>query len=322
MGTHPLEPFRVGTYTDPQRGTGLTVILAPEGMLGVAEIRGRAPGTREMGLLRPESAPRLHALMITGGSAFGLDACEGVVRFLREIGAGHPTPYARIPLVAAAVIFDLNLGDARAYPAPDHAYHAAREAQPLAPPEGSVGAGTGATVGKWAGPEHMMKGGQGFSLIGGPGGGWMGILAVVNAVGDVLAEDGRVLAGARDPRGFLRERGYTRVHPRPTPINTTHLVAFGTVGLSRLQAGLLAHRLHLAMARVIRPLHTRWDGDITFVLTVRETPMDEETLETFSEVLLQAAEKAIRRAVKTAHGLHGVPALADLGREDASEHRP
>lgn len=313
MGIDPasLEPFRIGIYTDPDGGTGLTVILIPEGAVGIADIQGRSPGTREIGLLRLESSPRIYALVLTGGSAWGLGACEGVVQFLKEEGVGHPTPYARIPLVAGAVLFDLNIGE-QVYPSPENAYLAARRALPQPPPEGNEGAGTGATVGKWAGLPYAMKGGQGFSWIQIPENGWMGVLAVVNAVGDVMAPNGTVLAGARDSQGFLRNRGFRTIQPRGSPSNTTHLVAFGNIGLSRLQASLLARRLHHAMIRTLRPVHTRWDGDISFVLTSHETPMDDMMFESFSEMLLDAAEDAIRRAIRKAKTLHGFPALIDL----------
>lgn len=306
-----LEPFSIGTLSDPEGGTGLTVLLMPEGALGAAEIRGMGPGTRELALLSPFAAPRIHALVISGGSAFGLAACDGVVRFLEEQGVGHPTPFARVPLVAGAVIYDLNIGDPRRRPGPEEGYEAARRARPEPPEEGSVGAGTGATVGKWAGLSHAMKSGQGFRMVREEDG-WVGVLAVVNAVGDVLAPDGRVLAGARDERGFLQDRGEVSFRLRQNLPNTTHLVAFTTLPLSRIQTHLLARRLHLAMGRAIRPLHTRWDGDGTFVFTIRDEPMDERRFELLSEKVLRAAEDTIRRAVRFASSLHGFPALEDL----------
>ncbi len=306
-----LEPFRIGQFTDPEGGTGVTAVLCPEGAVGAGEVRGMGPGTRELALLSPFSAPRIHALVIAGGSAFGLAACEGVVRYLEEMGVGHPTPFARVPLVAGTVIYDLNLGDPGRRPGPEEGYEAARNARPHPPEEGSRGAGTGATVGKWAGLSHAMKSGQGFRYVETPWG-WAGVLAVVNAVGDVLAPDGRVLAGARDEHGFLQDRGERTFRLRAPLPNTTHLVVLTPVSLSRLQAHLLARRLHLAMGRTIRPVHTRWDGDATFVLAAGEGALEERAFEAFALEVLIAAEDAIRRAVLTAESLHGFPALKSL----------
>jgi len=306
-----LEPFRIGSFTDLLGGTGVTVLLCPDGAIGAAEVRGMGPGTRELDLLSPFAAPRIHALVIAGGSAFGLSACDGVVRYLEEAGVGHPTPFARVPLVAGAVIYDLNLGDPSRRPGPEEGYEAARQARPHPPEEGSKGAGTGATVGKWAGLAYAMKSGQGFRYGETPWG-WFGVLAVVNAVGDVLGPDGRVLAGARDESGFLQDRGDRTFRLRENLPNTTHLVVFTPVPLSRLQTHLLARRLHLSMGRAIRPVHTRWDGDATFVLTAGEGELEERAFESFSLEVLVAAEEAIRRAVLTAESLHGFPALQTL----------
>lgn len=304
------EGFRIGHGTDLEGITGCTVILTPPGTVGGVEVRGGGPGTRETDLLDPhKTVEEVHALLFTGGSAFGLSAAAGVVRWLEERGIGYRTPFGIVPIVPAAVVFDLNIGDPKARPTPEMAYRACEEAQDQDIPRGSVGAGTGATVGKWAGPSFMMKGGLGLFTVEEHGLA-VAALAVVNPVGDVLNPDGTTLAGAQGPDGrFLGDENPLRLpDPRSTLRSNTTLVAVLTdARLTKVQASVVARRAHNGIARVIRPSHTSFDGDTVFVLSSRrgtETPVD-----FVAEIAAYAVEEAIRDAVRSAAPLGGVPAL-------------
>ena len=204
MSPAPDLGFRIGHATHPSARTGCTVVLCPDGTVGAADVRGPAPGTRETALLSSDKRiERVDAVLLTGGSAFGLAAADGVMRFLGERGVGHPTPVKPIPIVAAAVIYDLLLAGAAAYPDADLGYAACVAAQPLPLPaaaRGRIGAGSGATVGKWGGYERMMTGGVGYAERE-AGGARVAVIAVVNAIGDVVAANGRVLSGARAADG-------------------------------------------------------------------------------------------------------------------------
>jgi len=203
-----IEGVRVGHYTDRAGGTGCTVILCPHGAMGAVEVRGQAPGTRETDILSPlSSVAEVHGVVLCGGSANGLAAASGVARYLEERGYGVRTPYGRVPLVSAAVIFDLPVGNPTARPSAEDAYAAAVGAGSTVE-EGSVGAGTGATVGKLFREDSWMKGGIGLSKMSLPGGVIVAALSVVNAFGDVLAEDGSVLAGALLDGEFVNSHEY------------------------------------------------------------------------------------------------------------------
>ena len=192
-----IDGVLVGHATDRSHGTGCTAVLVPRGATASVDVRGGAPGSRESDILSPHSSVgEVHGVLLSGGSAFGLAAADGVVRFLEERGFGHETPFCRVPLVAAAVIYDLGLGHAQTRPRPEDGYRAAAAAAATVE-EGSVGVGTGATVGKILGEEGWMKGGFGVARLQLPGGATVVALTVVNAFGDVLAEDGTILAGAR-----------------------------------------------------------------------------------------------------------------------------
>ena len=197
----PAAGFRVGHARHADAPTGCTVILCPEGTVAGVDVRGPAPGSRETALLAADKPiARLDALLFTGGSAFGLAAADGVMRYLAERRIGHPTPVKPIPIVAASVIYDLGLAGGSVHPDAELGYAACRAACPLPLPpsaQGNAGAGTGATVGKWGGRASMMKGGVGYAERDAAGA-QVAALAVVNAVGDVLGEDGQMLAGARD----------------------------------------------------------------------------------------------------------------------------
>jgi L-aminopeptidase/D-esterase-like protein len=312
--------IRVGHWTNKRAATGCTVVLAPpEGAVAGVDVRGGAPGTRETDLLRPGTiAERANAVLLTGGSAFGLDAATGVMRFLEEQGAGLPFGNSYIPLVAAAVVFDLGVGSEKARPDAEAGYRAARAATRRAPAQGSRGAGTGCTVAKAGGMERALKGGAGSACERGPGGVLVGALVAVNCGGEVLdAQRGRVIAGPRSnkPGKFLdtlelmrRARGAT---PRPGE-NTTLAVVATNAQLTKAQANRLASVSQDGIARAIRPAHTLSDGDTIFALATGEVPLESMRAQHALEALAaRAVERAIARAVLSATGLAGIPSVSD-----------
>ena len=302
--------IRVGHYTDAQAMTGCTVILCPPNTKASCEVRGNSPGSRELALLAPEkSAQEIHAILLTGGSAFGLAAADGVMRWLEERNIGYPTPWAKVPLVPTAVVFDLNVGSNLVRPDALGGYNACESASAEDAQEGNIGAGTGTTVGKWKGLEFSMKGGVGSSsvqlsdLI-------VSALAVVNSVGDVIDADGSVLAGARQPGGgFFGTAEAHRPLSRGKVLeesNTTLVVAATNARLSKLELFRVSQRMHDGMARAIVPAHTSFDGDVSFALSCGQLGAD---LDLVSELAAQVTADAIRRAVKSARSVTGIPGL-------------
>ncbi len=306
-----VKGVKIGHFTDRNKITGCTVILLPPGTVGGCEVRGGAPGTREVALLSPyKTVSEVHAILLTGGSAFGLAAADGVMRFLKEEGVGFKTQWGLVPIVPAAVIYDLYLGSAEAYPTSENGYQACQEAKQDLFEQGNVGAGTGATVGKWAGPEYWMKGGLGSSsaefgnLV-------VGALAVVNALGDVYNEDGTVLAGAINKEGkFLASLKKYGISPMQSIFgNTTLLVVATNAQLTKLKTCLLAQRVQDALAQVIRPVHTSFDGDISFALATGEVEAEFELL---AELAVEVSKEAVRNAVRFAQCLPDVPACSNF----------
>ncbi|MDQ7843488.1 MAG: P1 family peptidase [Armatimonadota bacterium] len=307
----------VGHATDQAALTGCTVVLAEAGAVGGVDVRGSAPGTRETDLLRPMNlVQRVHAVLLTGGSAFGLGAAEGVMRYLEERDVGFDTGVEgapRVPIVPAAVLFDLRIGDRRARPTPQMAYEACWRASTVVE-EGSVGAGTGATVGKVFGVEWAMKGGVGTWSVAVSGGAVVGALVVVNAFGDVVDDrTGRILAGARDPggAGFVdtaKTLQQMELPPgRGIGEHTTLAVVATTARLSKEATNWLARVAHDGLARVISPVHTLYDGDTVFALSLGEAPSHLLSLGTAA---VEAVAEAVKRAVRLARGAGGVPGLA------------
>ncbi|GHF39660.1 L-aminopeptidase/D-esterase-like protein [Deinococcus metalli] len=283
--------FHVGHWTDPVGLTGCTVILCPPGgAVASGSFLGPSPGTREGVLLAPEKkVERVHALLLTGGSAFGLAAAAGVVRVLEERGIGHETPWARVPIVPAAVIYDLGVGDPRARPGEREGELAARAASAGAVPRGRVGAGTGATAGKYAGV-GAVPGGLGSVLVERHGV-RVGALAVVNPIGDVLDECGGVLAGPGVGPGAV---AFT-----PGEVESTTLVAVVTEhALGKADCRRLADAAQTALARVIHPSHTFWDGDSAFVLSSGARPPADPML--LGALVQEAVCAAVRDAVRSA----------------------
>jgi L-aminopeptidase/D-esterase-like protein len=318
-----IEGIRVGHYSDLEALTGCTVILCEEGAVGGVDIRGSASGTRELDALNPlHLVERVHGLVLAGGSAFGLDAAGGVMAYLEERGVGFDAGVARVPIVPAAILFDLRIGSSHVRPDRSMGYRACQAAASGPIEEGSVGAGTGATVGKLMGIERAMKGGLGTSSLSLPGGVAVGALVVVNAFGDVIdPETGQILAGLRDSpngarlldttaqlRAGVRPRGYAR--------ESTTLVAVATSArLSKVEATKLAQQAQLGLARTIRPVHTTLDGDAVFALATGRAAAD---LNALGVTAAEAVAVATVRAIKKARSLGGLPAYQDLqpGRSD------
>jgi L-aminopeptidase/D-esterase-like protein len=308
-----IQGIKVGHATDQKAATGCTVILCERGAVGGVDVRGAAPGTRETDLLRPMNlVERVHAVLLTGGSAFGLAAADGVVRFLEKQGVGFETGEIKVPVVPAAVIFDLAIGNAKVRPGPEMGQAAARAAGQKVE-EGSVGVGAGASVGKLLGMVSAMKGGVGTWTIRLPGGVVIGALVVVNAFGDVIDnETGKILAGARDPgTGRFLNMAETLLSMEEMPGfhgSSTLAVVATNAALTKEQANKLAQLAHDGLARVISPAHTMFDGDTTFALSLGDAKANLLSLGVAAE---HAVAEAVKRGVRLAKGIGSVPGLAD-----------
>jgi L-aminopeptidase/D-esterase-like protein len=330
-----VDGILVGCWTHPEGHTGCTVVLAPDGMLGAAAVRGGAPGTREIALLGPTSPQReCHAVVLSGGSAFGLSTADGVVEYCETHGIGYDKRVARIPIVAGAILFDLRRPG---QPRPDRrAGRAACEAAGAAdPPMGRVGAGAGCTVGKTAGLEHHAPGGQGWAVARGAGV-TVGAIVAVNALGDVLDEHGAILAGSAAPPEQPR---YPFVDPFPTPpvvgggaaapppVPAAAAARHGPPGaaaprpgpggggdpglgehtvigclvtdaaLSKPDACRAVDLAHTGIARAVDPAHTSYDGDVLFLLAAGRVAASTDLV---AQLGAEAVAAAIRAAVRAA----------------------
>ncbi|HEX6946699.1 MAG TPA: P1 family peptidase [Acidimicrobiia bacterium] len=283
---------RVGHWTDPVAETGCTVVVFPEPNAATAEARGAAPGTREYALLQPEMrVEQVQAILLTGGSAFGLSAASGVVRELEAEGRGHPTLVGPVPIVPAAVLFDLYPGDPSVRPGPEEGLAAYRAASTDPVEQGRVGAGTGATAAKWRGIEHIRYGGLG-SAVRRVGDVTVGVIAAVNAVGDVFTVTGEPLTdGPHEP-------GPPQMVPQAFTENTTLVVVATDAALNRVELRRLVFRAHDAIAACIRPAHTRWDGDIVFAVSCGSVAGD---CDVAAEAAFGATAAAIESAVRNAN---------------------
>ncbi|CAG0965342.1 D-aminopeptidase [Anaerolineae bacterium] len=292
----------VGHYTDATNATGCTVILCPPfGALGGVDVRGPAPATRETDLLRPgHLVERVHAILLTGGSAFGLDAAGGVMRYLEEKNIGIDTGVARVPIVPAAAIFDLTNKNAKVRPTADDGYRACAVAKSGVVEEGRVGAGTGATVGRLLGPAYVSPGGVGTASQEIGEGVIVGALIVVNAVGDVIdPRTGAIIAGTRNPQGGWLNSAHAIKTDLPRALvaraHTTIGVVATNAALTKEEANLVAMMAHDGFARAIRPAHTLYDGDALFVLSVGGAQSNVNAVgHTASEVVAEAIVRAVR----------------------------
>jgi L-aminopeptidase/D-esterase-like protein len=314
----------VGHASDFKALTGCTVILCEEGAVGAVDIRGTATGTRQIdALTHLHLVDKIHALLLSGGSAFGLDAAGGVMAYLEEKGKGFDVGKTKIPIVPTAVIFDFGIGDFRIRPNHQMGYQACLNASKKLE-EGSVGVGTGSTVGKLFGIERAMKGGVGTSSIRGPKGLIVGALVAVNAFGDVLDPDSKqLLVGARKSKKSFElsnsskwmKRGVTRKQFHAIPLtysdvfNTTLGVIATNANFTKKELHQVAQIAHLGLAKVISPLHTTFDGDLVFALSLGKKKADVNTMGLLGEVALI---ESVKRAVTKAKGFGILPAYQDI----------
>jgi L-aminopeptidase/D-esterase-like protein len=295
--------IEVGHWTDPVGLTGVTVVVLPEPNVAAVEVRGAAPGTRETALLAPGmTVEAVQAIALCGGSAFGLAAASGVADALAADGRGHPAPAGPVPIVPAAVIYDLALGDAAARPGPEEGAAAYRAATAAPVEMGSVGAGTGAMVAAWRGPENVRRGGLGSASTEAAGA-TVAALAVVNAIGDVFTLEGEPLTGGSPVPG---PPGWG-----PPPMENTTLVVLATDAQFERSALLrLAVRGHDALAVCLRPSHTRYDGDAVFAVSCGDRVLDPDAA---GEAAFAVVGRAIEAALRHARPAGGVPAMEDGG---------
>ncbi|MGE5359546.1 MAG: P1 family peptidase [Bacteroidales bacterium] len=323
-GLTAVAGLKVGHYTLTERPTGCTVVLAEKGAVGGVDVRGAAPGTRETDLLNPvNTVEKVQAIVLAGGSAFGLDAASGVMRYLEERGIGYPTMVIPVPIVPAAILFDLGVGgNPKIRPTADCGYRAALAATDGPVLEGNVGAGAGATVGKLAGPTRAMKSGIGTAAYALPDGTIVAAIVAVNAAGDVIdPETSQVVAGVRTPDGkgladarkLIRSREFKLPTRHPAAENTTIGIVATNARLTKAQATKLAQMAQDGVARAVYPAHTPVDGDTIFAMATgeRSEPADVLVLGVFAA---DVVSQAIVRAVRQATGIAGFPAARDLER--------
>jgi len=315
----------VGHWTNAEAATGCTVILTgPEGAVAAGSVRGGAPGTRETDLLRPENlVQRVHAVLLTGGSAFGLDAAAGVMRYLEERQIGFGMRAGKVPIVVAAVLYDLGIGDGKVRPDAEAGYFACQIAGTGPPAEGSVGAGTGATVAKAGGLERAIKGGIASASERLRDGTIVAAVAAVNAGGDIVdPESGRIVARPRPAENgqslsaleLIRTR---KRQPRPEPAqaeNTTLVLIATSASLTRAELLRVAEMGHAGLARAVVPSHSPGDGDVVFALATgaKRRPRLGPDVSAIGALGARAVSRAIVRAVESATGLAGIPAVAEL----------
>ncbi len=317
--------IEVGHAQDEEALTGCTVVLCRKGAVGGVDQRGGAPGTRETDLLKPVNlVEKVHAVLLAGGSAFGLDAASGVMRYLEEQGIGFDVGVARVPIVPAAILFDLHLGRADRRPDAEMGYRATAAASSEAPAEGNVGVGTGASVGKIFGMKQAMKSGIGTASVDAGGGIVVGAIIAVNAFGDVIdPRSGKIIAGARpakvgpftlgaegqfaDTLQVMRTMAGRAIMGFASRSNTVIGVVATNARLTKAEATRVAQMAQDGLARVIRPAHTMLDGDTLFVLATGEKNADVSIVGAFAA---EAVSEAILRAVRAAAPAGGLPGLA------------
>jgi len=304
--------IRVGHDTDLEAGTGCTVLLCEPAAVGGVDVRGGAPATRETDLLRPlHLVDQVHAVLLTGGSAFGLDAASGIMRYLEEQQIGYDVGVAKVPIVPAAAIFDLGFGSALLRPNAESGYRCCQQASKEATQQGNVGAGTGATVGKMLGPAFAMKGGLGSASTTLTDGTLVGALVVVNAFGNIIdPQTQQVIAGGRDPLPIdtLPDGGNLLG-------NTTIAVVATNASLSKEEVNKVAQMAHNGLAQAIRPAHTFFDGDTVFALALgsrdqRSVDLARNAYQTsmIGATAAKVLAQAIINGVRSATDLHDVPA--------------
>lgn len=317
----------VGHATNPDAITGCTVILCEKGAVAGIDQRGGGPGTREIALLNPVNhVQKVHAILLAGGSAFGLDAATGVVKYLEDKKIGYQTGVARVPIVPAAILFDLNIGDPNIRPDAEMGYQACQNASAVIVETGSVGAGTGASVGKLLGMGQAVKSGIGTASIEIGSGVMVGAIVAVNAVGDVVNPDtGQILAGLRSMKKGPLKIGGDNLYANSLEImktlagkayftlvekaNTVIGVVATNASLSKVEMTKVAQMAQNGVVRAIRPANTMYDGDTIFALSAGKKKANVNIVGAFAA---QAVQQAIINAVKSAKSLGGIPAITDL----------
>jgi L-aminopeptidase/D-esterase-like protein len=312
--------IKVGHSTDVEGITGCTVVICPSGTIGGVDQRGGAPGTRETDLLTPlHSVEIINAVVLSGGSAYGLAAADGVMRYLEEHELGYKTRAGyMVPIVPAAILFDLAIGDPRARPDAEMGYAACVAAAADAVTQGSIGAGTGCRIGAMRGNDYATKGGIGSASIDLGDGLIVAALVAVNAVGDVLDEQGNILAGLRadtQRRNFTGMMNAMKQFARglPAPVSSAQNTVIGVVAtnarLSKAHVNKVAQMAHDGLARAVNPAHTMFDGDTIFALATGEIEADASVIGAYAAEMVA---QAIRNGVRAATSLGGVQAVRDL----------
>jgi L-aminopeptidase/D-esterase-like protein len=318
-GITDVQGVKVGHFTDSRRPTGCTVLIFENGATGGVDVRGAAPGTRETDLLNPvNTVQKVNAIVLAGGSAFGLDAATGVMRYLEEHGQGLRVGPNVVPIVPAAILFDLGVGDSKIRPTAESGYKACQAAAAGKVEEGNVGAGAGATVGKMFGGKQAMKSGLGTASIHvGNTGIIVGAIVAVNAVGDVSdPATAKIIAGARKPdgSGFLdsmRQIREGRLVEVPAGAHTNIGVVATNVAFDKAQITKIAQMAHDGLARCINPVHTPNDGDTVFAVATGAIAVRGDH-GSIGALAAEAMSQAIVRAVMNARGLPGLPSYQDI----------
>ena len=311
--------IEAGHYTDLVNATGCTVVLCRKGAVGGVDVRGGSPGTRETDLLQPaRRVDQLFAVTLSGGSAFGLDAASGVMAWLEEQGVGfRVSPEVIVPIVSSAIIYDLGLVNSKVRPGPEEGQAACAAASKDTLAEGTVGAGTGATVAKTGGTPRAVKGGLGSAALKLPSGVTVAAVVAVNSIGGIWDyTNGQLVAGPRrdsggfdDPVGVLLD-GSPPASPTG-PVNTTIGVVATDARLNREESNYLARVSHDGLAITIRPCHTIRDGDTMFAMATGESDATAD-LTALGAAAVEATAQAVLRAVRRATGLGGIPAVSEL----------
>lgn len=312
--------IRVGHWTHKSGSTGCTAVLADPGTVAGADVRGGGPGTRETDLLRPEmTVAAVHAVVLSGGSAYGLATADGVMRYLEQRGVGVRVGRAVVPIVPTAILFDLNVGAAHIRPGPEAGRRAAEAASDAPVGMGSVGAGAGATVGKMLGPARAMRGGLGSASLHLGDGLVVGALAAVNALGDIVDPGtGRIVAGARRPdgRGFADSVELVKAGrwgaARDAPGNTTLGVVAANVTWHKAAATKVAQMAHDGLARAVRPAHLPFDGDTVFALGTGGREANAQVVGIVGVLAAEALAQAVVAGVRAAQGRFGIPAASEI----------
>jgi L-aminopeptidase/D-esterase-like protein len=320
-GITAVTGIKVGHYTDLIHATGCTVILCEDGAVGGVDVRGSAPGTRETDLLNPTATvSEVHAILLSGGSTFGLNAAAGVVQYLEERDIGIEFVGITIPIVPAAILFDLGLVTNKVRPGHEDGYAACEDASDGPVSEGTVGAGTGATVAKVLGRENSIKGGIGTDCIDLGDGLLVGAIVAVNAIGGVVDPDtGVIIAGPRDEEtGAMQDSMKLMTSPgfgketEPQPANTTIGVVATNARLTKAQANKLASSAHDGLAMAVRPTHLMGDGDTMFALGTGTLDDEELNMSRLCAATALCVSRAIIRGILKAEGIGGVPAVSEL----------